>query len=246
VTRTEILDGEQYVIGEWVRKVIGPQGTLVGAVLMQGLGMNRKRTLVGNKNDARTNSLTAGAGGNRDAVAFRNNCVVMTCPSFGRSSMKSPAVRSESEHNLMVLWSLATATAPQNSQRRKRRRHHVPYLWAALKGPLWDAKGQVNSGLRSACAGNWRSVPRPYLHELRVLIHVMCGRKPGRWKRALFTTILTLLLVARMVAILVAPSERPAARSGVSPSHAPRAISGSVLVHRLLRKGYGVRTAGTR
>jgi hypothetical protein len=44
-----------------------------------------------------------------------------------------------------------------------------PVSWAALEGPLWDAKGQVNSSLRSACAGNWRSVPRPWLHELRVL-----------------------------------------------------------------------------
>jgi hypothetical protein len=28
VTRTEIVDGEQYVIGEWTKKIKGPQGTL--------------------------------------------------------------------------------------------------------------------------------------------------------------------------------------------------------------------------
>jgi hypothetical protein len=42
------------------------------------------------------------------SVAFRNNCVVMIRPSSGRSNMKSPDVRRESRHNLMVLWSLPT------------------------------------------------------------------------------------------------------------------------------------------
>jgi hypothetical protein len=28
VTRTEIVDGEQYVIGEWTKKITGPEGTL--------------------------------------------------------------------------------------------------------------------------------------------------------------------------------------------------------------------------
>ena len=62
------------------------------------------------------------------------------------SSMKSPAVRRESPAQFDGVMEPADATAPQNSQRRKRRRHDAP---------LWDANLRAN-GMRLLDVSCWQ------------------------------------------------------------------------------------------